>query len=87
MPLVGYFELEPTIFDPIFNFEYTNDMPTEDTRGSLPYYLPIGWYRHALKVLGKYSDGNTWLNCDKIDGEWVVAFHGTKIESVKGITQ
>jgi hypothetical protein len=87
MPLISYFELEPTIFDPDFNFEYTTDMPTEDTRGGLPYYLPIGWYRHALKVIDKYSDGNVWLSCDNVEGEWAVAFHGTKVEAIKGITQ
>ncbi len=87
MPLISYFELEPTMFDENFNFEYPTDIPTVDTRGSLPYYLPIGWTRHALKLINKYPDGNVWLGSDNLTGEWAVAFHGTKVEPVKTITQ
>lgn len=62
-------------------------MPTTDTRGGLPYYLPIGWYRHALKVVDKYPDDKLWLGSNNTDGEWPVAFHGTHGGAVKGITE
>ncbi len=60
---------------------------TVEQRGSLPYYFPIGWYRHALKVVDKFPDDKLWLGKDNVDGEWAVAFHGTKGIAVKGIKE
>ena len=60
---------------------------TKERRGKLPYYLPIGWYRHALKVVDKYPDDQLWLGSSNVDGEWAVAFHGTKGLAVKSITK
>jgi hypothetical protein len=85
--LITFFQLQPTDFDPEFNVDYTPNMPTPVQRGGLPYYLPIGWHRHALKVEDKYTDGNLWLGSDNVKGEWAVAFHGTQATSVKGIQQ
>ena len=61
--------------------------PAIDKRGGLPYYLPIGWYRHALKVVDKYPDDKLWLGSNNVDGEWAVAFHGTTATAVKGIKE
>ena len=61
--------------------------PTIEKRGGLPYYFPIGWYRHALKVVDKFPDDKLWLGSSNVDGEWAVAFHGTKGEAVKGIVE
>ncbi|CAF1463483.1 unnamed protein product [Rotaria sp. Silwood1] len=86
-PLITYFQLQPTDFAPEFNIDYTSSMPTEDKRGGFPYYLPIGWYRHALKVVDKYPEDKLWLGSDNRDGEWPVAFHGTHGGAVKGIIE
>ncbi|XP_073726167.1 uncharacterized protein [Misgurnus anguillicaudatus] len=78
-------------FDPQYDFDFTN---CEDksicTRGGESYIRPCGWYRVALKVLDKYPDGNAWLGTDgwrshSVAGEWPVSYHGTSIESAKGI--
>jgi hypothetical protein len=57
------------------------------TRAKRPYYLPLGWYRHALNVENKYKDGSIWLGHVNAEGEWPVAFHGTKAGAVSGIVQ
>jgi hypothetical protein len=75
--------LQSTDFAPEHNFDYRTMTSTVDTRGGLPYYLPIGWYRHALKVIDKFPDDELWLKSSNVDGEWAVAFHGT----VKGIRE
>ena len=58
-----------------------------EQRGGLPYYFPIGWYRHALKVTDKFPHDKLWLGQSNVQGEWAVAFHGTKGGAVKGITE
>lgn len=84
--MISFFQLETTDFDSQFNLDYRSMQPnTVDRRGGLPYYLPIGWYRHALKVVDKYPDDKLWLGSSNVDGEWAVAFHGTKAGAVKGI--
>jgi hypothetical protein len=85
--LITFFQLQSTDFDPAFNIDYRSDMPKVDSRGGLPYYLPIGWYRHALKVIDKYPDDKLWLGKTNAEGEWAVAFHGTHGGAVKGITE
>jgi hypothetical protein len=87
MPLINFFQLKSTDFDTDFNEDYRSGMNTIDRRGGLPYYLPIGWYRHALKVIDKYPDDKLWLGHENIKGEWAVAFHGTHGGAVKGITK
>jgi hypothetical protein len=80
-------QLQPFDFDPKFNFDYTKeDTPEQLDRGGLPYYLPKGWYRHALKVNKKYKDGEAWLGSTNSKDVWPVAFHGTRSLAVKGIT-
>ena len=51
------------------------------SRGGKEYRRPIGWYRFALKVLGRYGD-NQWLGSSGYRehsdaGEWAVSYHGT----------
>lgn len=41
------------------------------------YTSPAGWARYGLKVLGKYSNGDSWLHPFKDPGNWYRAFHGT----------
>jgi hypothetical protein len=87
MPLINFFQLRPSDFVPEHNIDYRSSMPTEDRRGGLPYYLPIGWYRHALKVVDKFPNDQLWLGNSNVKGEWAFAFHGTKGGAVKGIRE
>lgn len=57
------------------------------TRGSRPYYLPLGWYRFGLAVEDKYQSDELWLGDTNAEGEWPVAFHGTNANAVSGIVQ
>ncbi|KAK7158470.1 hypothetical protein R3I94_004938 [Phoxinus phoxinus] len=78
-------------FDPPFDYDFTH--LTDNSvcmRGNEPYKRPCGWYRFALKVLNKYTDGNTWLGTngwrqDSVAGEWPVSYHGTSIGGATGI--
>lgn len=87
---------------PEFDYDFTkmNDTNTGDEfwRGEyngqpLRYYRPCGWYRHALKVQGKYGNDDSWLGQaglrkESSSGEWPVAYHGVPTrENVQGIIQ
>ncbi|CAF1534696.1 unnamed protein product [Rotaria sordida] len=65
----------------------TSGLPEKLTRGSYPYYLPLGWYRYALKVLDKYGNDNAWIGQVDAEGEWPVAFYGTHSGAVSSILQ
>jgi hypothetical protein len=62
-------------------------MPQNEERGGLPYFLPIGWFRHALNVVDKYPNDQRWIGSSNAEGEWAVAFHGTRAGAVKGIRE
>jgi hypothetical protein len=73
---------------PEHNYDYRPDStPSELRRGGHTYYLPRGWYRHALRVLHKYEKDSKWLGQSNTQGEWPVAYHGTKSWAVPGIVQ
>ncbi|XP_028285746.1 uncharacterized protein LOC114451387 [Parambassis ranga] len=82
---------EEDFFDPKYDCDFTNLADfTEVTRGNEPYERPKGWYRMALKVRGKYPDGDTWLGPNgwrshSAPGEWPVSYHGTSLDGAKGI--
>ena len=86
-PLISYFQLQMSELAPEFNRRYGSDMTPLDERGAHPYYLPIGWYRHALRVIDKYPHDQKWLGHANLSGEWPVAYHGTHEIAVKGIVQ
>lgn len=86
-PLITFFQLQSSDFAQQFNVDYTPSLPQEDTRGGLPYFLPIGWFRHALNVVNKYPNDKQWLGSSNADGEWAVAFHGTHGGAVKAIKE
>lgn len=86
MSILSYLQLHPLDFDPQYNIDYASgNMPKQMKRGKLPYFLPIGWYCHALKVDRKYKDGPVWFGSNNAKGEWPVAFHGTRSHTVKNI--
>ncbi|XP_078032034.1 uncharacterized protein LOC144467391 [Epinephelus lanceolatus] len=81
---------EKNFFDPSYDFDFTNFSDSECLRGDEPYKRPKGWYRMALKVKGKYPDGDTWLGTGgwrshSVPGEWPVSYHGTTLGGAKGI--
>lgn len=84
----SYLKIRPNDLNPQYNFDYRPaHTPKQDTRGSCPYYLPVGWYRFALNVDNKFDNDTLWLGCINRPGEWPVAFHGTCAEAVTGIVQ
>ncbi|CAF4355465.1 unnamed protein product, partial [Rotaria sordida] len=86
--VLSYLQIRPSDLDPQFNFDYkTSGLPEKLTRGSYPYYLPLGWYRYALKVLDKYGNDNAWIGQVDAEGEWPVAFYGTHSDAVSSILQ
>ena len=85
-PALKFLKLRPEDLAPEHNYDYRQPgVPREDVRGSVPYYLPIGWYRHALRVVHKYGKDETWIGRKNAPGEWAVAYHGTKADAVIGI--
>ncbi|CAF3461109.1 unnamed protein product [Rotaria socialis] len=60
-----------------YRFHKTPGLPDVLKRGSYPYYLSLGWYHHAFKLLDKYEGSKAWLGCVNAEREWPVAFHGT----------
>ncbi|CAF3486087.1 unnamed protein product [Rotaria sp. Silwood1] len=85
-PALKFLKLQPSDLAPEHNFDYRESgVIEEDTRGGYPYYLPIGWYRHALRVLDKYEKDPTWIGRTNAKGEWAVAYHGTNTNAVTGI--
>ncbi|XP_070778194.1 uncharacterized protein [Enoplosus armatus] len=78
-------------FDPRYDCDFTNVSDSAQcVRGGEIYVRPKGWYRIALKVKGKYPDGDTWLGTDgwrshTVPGEWPVSYHGTHVDRAKGI--
>jgi hypothetical protein len=84
--VISFLQLQPTDFDTEFNVDYrVPGLEKTAMRGSETYNLPIGWYRHALKVNDKFPDGNVWLGHTNAEGEWPVAFHGTRSLVVRRI--
>ncbi len=85
-PILTNLQIRPSDLDRRYNFDYRKPrVPQEDKRGSYPYYLPIGWYRHGLNVSTKYGNDRTWIGSISAKGEWPVAFHGTGKAAVGGI--
>ncbi|CAF4091285.1 unnamed protein product [Rotaria magnacalcarata] len=86
--VVSYLRLQPLDLASEFNFDYRKSgLPKELMREGYPYHLPLGWYRHALKVRDKYGDDTTWIGRVNANGEWPIAYHGTKHSAVSGIVE
>ncbi|KAK9526152.1 hypothetical protein VZT92_014867 [Zoarces viviparus] len=78
-------------FDSAYDCDFTDlSDSAEYMRGDELYQRPKGWYRLALKVKGRYPDGDAWLGTEgwrshSVPGEWPVSYHGTSLDGVKGI--
>ncbi|KAJ8335263.1 hypothetical protein SKAU_G00409020 [Synaphobranchus kaupii] len=72
---------EEDFFDPLYDYDFTHitDGAAAFNRGGERYSRPCGWNRIALKVLGKYKDGDGWLGMGA--SAWPVSYHGTSIEA------
>mmetsp|Transcript_20913 Transcript_20913/g.38169 ORF Transcript_20913/g.38169 Transcript_20913/m.38169 type:complete len:374 (-) Transcript_20913:58-1179(-) len=68
----------------IFDFRWNQDFRSKGAvetliRGGVDYREPVGWKKFAVRVMGQYEGGNTWLRLDGAPGEWAVAYHGTQV--------
>jgi len=84
------------MFDKKWNADFRYlppDPPNAYTRGGRDYRRPIGALRYAIRVLGKYADGDAWLGApghdrtNSSEGEWPVAYHGTGEPNAQGIIE
>ncbi|CAF1183687.1 unnamed protein product [Rotaria sordida] len=88
IPILSYLQLSSKDFDINSNYDYTQtDLSKQVQCGNYPYYLPIGWFRHAINLNNKYSDNLFWLTTRNINDEWPIAFHGTHSPTLTNITQ
>eukprot|EP00800_Vazella_pourtalesii_P012174 TRINITY_DN288_c0_g1_i10.p1 TRINITY_DN288_c0_g1~~TRINITY_DN288_c0_g1_i10.p1 ORF type:complete len:330 (+),score=53.76 TRINITY_DN288_c0_g1_i10:35-1024(+) len=86
---VDLFYLDDKYLDSRWDYDFTNidDGDTEFMRGGHRYHRPCGWKRIAIKVLGKYPDGEAWLGKNGSPGEWAVTYHGTTKGAFNGICE
>ncbi|CAG8626979.1 9214_t:CDS:1 [Paraglomus brasilianum] len=69
-----------------YDFTHIRDVGVTYMRGNVQYRRPCGWKRFALKVTGKYDNGNNaWLGIDKT--AWPVSYHGTAKYNTKSISE
>jgi hypothetical protein len=79
---LAFLKLQVSDLAPAHNFDYRKPgLIATDTRGGHTYNLPIGWYRHALRVLDKYEKDPAWIGMVGGTDEWAVAYHGTTAEA------
>jgi hypothetical protein len=89
IPALRELQIDIGRFSPEWNRDYRiSENVVHGERGGLPYEAPEGFMRYGLKVRGRFDNGNdTWLGKSNLPGEWVVAYHGTRPEFVKGIAE
>ncbi|KAF0544996.1 ubiquitin-domain-containing protein [Gigaspora margarita] len=74
--------------DSRFDYDFTKkkDIGKIFIRGSIQYKRPYGWKRFALKVAGKYDNGDDkWLGKGK--NSWPVSYHGTAKHNARSIAE
>jgi len=74
--------------DPKYNYDFTHikDIGVIYMRGKVQYRRPCGWQRFALKVSGRYDNGDdAWLGTG--DDAWPVSYHGTAKNNAKSISE
>ena len=87
--LVEACRISPSLFD--HNYDNKDGGWGKGQKRGPPHHLmdydpPLGFLGLGLNVLNKYDGGdNTWLGMNNVEGEWYIAYHGTKIEFVKDI--
>ncbi|XP_017296919.3 uncharacterized protein LOC108251215 [Kryptolebias marmoratus] len=68
-----------------YDYDFTNirDGDKKFLRGNEKYIRPCGWNRVALRVLQKYSDGDSWLGTG--NDAWPVSYQGKRMDGSLGI--
>lgn len=90
-PETTYLNLSKNDLDPGYDYDFTHqvDDGTKFFRCGKEYKRPYGYYRYAVKVLGKYEDdkwlGSGGIRSNSVDGEWPVSYHGTNPECITKI--
>ncbi|CAG8465764.1 6303_t:CDS:2 [Acaulospora morrowiae] len=82
--IVNY--LDSNTLDSRYDYDFTNisDNGKKHFRGGIEYRRPCGWKRYALKVVGKYDNGDDrWLGTDH--NSWPVSYHGTAKHNARSI--
>ncbi|CAG8699520.1 17403_t:CDS:1 [Cetraspora pellucida] len=80
--------LSVSALDPQYDYDFrkVNDLGLTFMRGEIQYKRPCGWKRIALKVTGKYDNGDDkWLGTGK--SSWPVSYHGTAKHNAKSIAE
>nr|CAG8578992.1 672_t:CDS:1 [Entrophospora candida] len=78
--------LSSDFLHPEYDFDFTNinDNGIKHKRGGVSYQRPCGWKRYALKVTGKYDNGDDkWLGTG--EDSWPVTYHGTANHNANSI--
>ena len=75
------FQLDSTMFDS--KGDKISGWSIGEKRGPpkqlIDYDPPLGWIGYGLNVSGKYDNGDdTWLGKKNVEGEWYIAYHGTR---------
>ncbi|XP_035715466.1 uncharacterized protein LOC118438812 isoform X2 [Folsomia candida] len=73
--------IDENLRDPRFDYDFgkLNDDGLTFMRGPCEYKRPIGWTRHAFKVIDRFGD-NVWLGLG-------VSYHGTNKDNVGSIAE
>jgi hypothetical protein len=81
--------LDPTLFDPEWDRTMSRRKRPPQWRGGFPYRPAAGsWLRLGLRVSELTDeDSENWLGSDGGEGEWAVAYHGTRAECVRSIVR
>ncbi|CAG8622027.1 9855_t:CDS:1, partial [Paraglomus brasilianum] len=80
--------LPSSALDPRYDYDFTHikDIGAMFMRGKARYRRPCGWQRFALKVAGRYDNGDdTWLGAGKT--AWPVSYHGTTEDNARSIAE
>ena len=85
--VINHFNISQDQIAPKYDLNLTSVQDDGKTymRGEFEYKRPYGWYRYALKVVGKHENddwlGPNGVRTHTVGGEWPVAYHGTKQSS------
>ncbi|CAG8749202.1 15032_t:CDS:1, partial [Dentiscutata heterogama] len=86
--IIRHLSINVSDLDPYYDNDFTDISMTSVTfmRGNSLYKRPYGWYRIALRVTGKYDDGDDkWLGISK--NSWPVSYHGTAKHNARTIAK
>ncbi|KAM9968271.1 hypothetical protein ACTFIW_002708 [Dictyostelium discoideum] len=82
-------QIDEKYFSPKFNSDFTKIIDVKQFfRGGEVYVRPYGWMRYSLNVKNLIDkEGDKWLGCKNVDGEWPVSYHGSGKHESKSIAE